>query len=97
MSAEHFAARLKELREAAGLTQGQLAEKADVSHRAISAWEQGWREPSWSIVVALAEALGVGVEAFLEPPKARPPAGPGRPPKGKPGPKGRGRKKGGQQ
>jgi hypothetical protein len=49
----------------------------------------------WSNVVSLAAALGVDVLAFLKPPAKRPPAGPGRPPKGKPGPKGRGRRKGG--
>jgi transcriptional regulator with XRE-family HTH domain len=94
MSHEYFAGRLKELREAKGWTQEELARKAGVSQRGIANWELGLRAPSWPNVVALAEALGVPTDTFLKPPAKRPPAGRGRPPKGKPGPKGR-RKKGG--
>jgi transcriptional regulator with XRE-family HTH domain len=93
VNAEYFSARLRELRTAAGLTQAELAKKAGLSQKAISDWEQARREPLWSNVVALAAALGVDALAFLKQPKERPPAGRGRPPKGKPGPKGRGRKK----
>jgi putative transcriptional regulator len=60
-----FAYRLKGLREAAGLTQKQLAEKAGVALRTVSSLEQALYEPVWSTVLALAEALGVGVQAFV--------------------------------
>jgi transcriptional regulator with XRE-family HTH domain len=59
-----FSARLRELRSAAGLTQKDLAESAGVALRTVSSLEQGLYEPVWSTVLALAEALGVGVEAF---------------------------------
>jgi transcriptional regulator with XRE-family HTH domain len=81
MSAEWFAGRLKELREQAGLTQQELADKAGLSKAGIADLEQARREPSWSTAVALAEALGVAVTSFLKEPAPRPQAGRGRPPK----------------
>jgi transcriptional regulator with XRE-family HTH domain len=81
MSAEHFAGRLRELREAAGLTQPQLAERAGLSKAGVADLEQGRREPSWKTVLALAAALNVDSTAFTQEPAERPPAGRGRPPK----------------
>jgi transcriptional regulator with XRE-family HTH domain len=83
MDASRFAARLKELREAAGLTQMQLADAAGLSQRAVSHWEQGLREPAWSNVVAMAEALGVDCRAFLKEPASTPAPKRGRPAKAK--------------
>jgi putative transcriptional regulator len=83
MDANYLAARLKELREQAGLTQAELAERAGLSQRSISHWEQEIREITWRNVVALAEALGVTPDAFLVEPQDRPPQGRGRPPKAK--------------
>jgi transcriptional regulator with XRE-family HTH domain len=79
--AERFAGRLRELREKAGLTQTELAAAAGVKRDAITRWERGDREPAWSSVLSLAEALGVSVEAFTEEPAKREPPGPGRPKK----------------
>jgi transcriptional regulator with XRE-family HTH domain len=59
-----FAAKLKELREAAGLTQGALAERAGMHKLGVAKLEQGLREPKWASVQALARALGVGCSAF---------------------------------
>jgi transcriptional regulator with XRE-family HTH domain len=73
--------RIRELREAAGLGREQLADGAGVSARAVIQWELGEREPGWFNMLALAEALGVQVTAFLKEPAPRPHAGPGRPPK----------------
>jgi transcriptional regulator with XRE-family HTH domain len=81
MDPKLFGARLKELRERAGLTQKELADRAGVSQRAVSHWEQGLREPSWSNVLALAGALGVDCRAFQEAPAAVPEPRRGRPPK----------------
>jgi transcriptional regulator with XRE-family HTH domain len=81
MDATRFAGRLKELREAAGLTQKQLAEKAGMGQRTVSTLEQGLSEPVWSTAIALAEALGVDLRAFLEQPAAVPAPKRGRPPK----------------
>jgi DNA-binding XRE family transcriptional regulator len=74
-----FAGRLRELREKAGLTQEQLAERAGVKRDAVARWESGRREPGWSNVLALCAALGVTCEAFTQEPKERQPVGPGRP------------------
>jgi hypothetical protein len=41
--------------------------------------EQGRRQPAWETVVALAKALGVSCDAFLQEPTTAPPTGPGRP------------------
>src|SRR5436309_1881006 len=76
-------ARLRELREQKGLTQGQLAELVGVRRDAVARWEADAREPGWSNVVALAAALGVNCLAFLQPPAEREASGPGRPPKAK--------------
>ncbi len=81
MDPKVFGARLKELRERAGLTQKGLADQAGISQRAVSHWEQGLREPSWSNVLALAEALGVDCKVFQETPADRPEPRRGRPAK----------------
>ena len=79
MSAEWFAGRLRELRGEAGLTQEQLAERVGVKRDAIARWERGTREPSWSNVVALADALGVSCDAFRQEPRPAPEPQRGRP------------------
>jgi transcriptional regulator with XRE-family HTH domain len=91
-----FAARLKELREAAGLSQSQLAERAGMHRFGVSKLEQGLREPSWATVQAIASALGVSCESFQQPAAERPAAKPGRPPKGDRAGKGKGRKRKGE-
>ena len=84
--------RLRELREQKGLTQTQLAELVGVKRDAVARWEADVREPGWSNVVALAQALGVDCTAFLQAPAERPETGRGRPakraePEGTPAPK----------
>lgn len=59
-----FPARLRSLREAAGLSAPQLAEKAGVSRQAVNYYEAGERAPTWDAVQALAAALGVPTDAF---------------------------------
>lgn len=81
MSAAWFPGRLRELREAVGLTQDQLARAAGVKRGAVARWEAGDREPVWSNVVALAAALGVDCGAFLQEPAERPEPRRGRPAK----------------
>lgn len=61
---DDFTIRLKALREKAGLTQAQLAQKAGLSPQAIAALEQGTRAPTWETVRRLAMALGVGEQEF---------------------------------
>jgi transcriptional regulator with XRE-family HTH domain len=64
MGAEWFPGRLRELREAAGLTQPQLAERVGITTRQISRLETGVQMATWATVLALAKVLGVTSEAF---------------------------------
>jgi transcriptional regulator with XRE-family HTH domain len=58
--------RLRELREAKGLSQAQLAEIANVPQKTISNVEQGVSDnPAWKTMLALAEALGVDCTALV--------------------------------
>jgi transcriptional regulator with XRE-family HTH domain len=81
MGAEWFAGRLRELREQAGLTQQQLAEKAGMAWRTITHLEGGDRKPTWETVLTLAGVLGVDCGEFAKEPAARPERRRGRPPK----------------
>jgi transcriptional regulator with XRE-family HTH domain len=69
-----FAARLKELRLAAGMTQKQLAAKAGMTTAAISDFEQARYVPSWETVLKLKNALGVSCEEFDREPQTPAPA-----------------------
>ena len=55
---EQFAARLRFLRKLESLTQAQLAENAEVSVEHINKLERGCSSPSFSVICALARALG---------------------------------------
>lgn len=84
-----FGTTLRRLREAAGLTQQQLADQAGISKRTLEGWEQGRNRPRLDVLPALAEALGVAVGALLadlKGPGAKRPRG--RPTRPKPGAKG---------
>lgn len=81
MNAEWFGPRLKELRGEKGWTQQQLAERAGLAVGVVRKLEQRENKPTWETALALASALGVSCEAFVQAPAERPPAGPGRPPK----------------
>ncbi len=59
-----FAHKLISLREAAGLSQYQLAQKTGLTRQALSLLEFGEREPSWATVQAIAMGLGVNCTAF---------------------------------
>ncbi|HSV66879.1 MAG TPA: helix-turn-helix transcriptional regulator [Mycobacteriales bacterium] len=56
----NFAAdKLRRLRDAAQLTQEELAERAGVPRLSVVQWERGWRVPIVSRLAALAKALDV--------------------------------------
>jgi transcriptional regulator with XRE-family HTH domain len=76
-----FAGRLKELREKAGITQQELAEKAGVHKLTVAKLEQGIREPTWETALALADSLGVSCEVLRQRSGATPETRMGRPPK----------------
>ena len=54
------------MREKAGLTQEQLAERSGVKLWTLRGYEQGRREPNWKAALSLAAALGVAAEAFAD-------------------------------
>ena len=57
--------KLRAAREAAGLTQTQLADKVGVQQRDISRWETGRREPGVLIVKKMAQALGCSMDDLV--------------------------------
>lgn len=63
--AARLPARLKELRDEAGLSQKGLADRSGVPQATISAYELDRITPAWPAVVKLAHALGVSPAAFL--------------------------------
>jgi len=71
---------LTELREAAGLTQTQLAGKLGVQQSNITFWERWDKPPRGEVLPKLADALGVSVDALLgvTPPKPKRQAAKGR-------------------
>jgi transcriptional regulator with XRE-family HTH domain len=52
---------VKAVRTAQGLTQEDLAAKADLHPTYISDVERGVRNPSWDVIARLAEGMGVPV------------------------------------
>lgn len=57
---------LRAAREAAGLTQGRLAEKVGVSRKTINTVENGVFVPSTVVALKLARALGQPVESLFK-------------------------------
>ena len=53
------------MRRRAGLTQEQLARQLNITHQAISKWENGTSLPDAGLLIGLAEELGVSVEEIL--------------------------------
>lgn len=54
-------------RDKAGLTQGQLAERAGTSQQAVSAYETGRKEPTLPTLERLIVAAGYELRLHLEP------------------------------
>jgi transcriptional regulator with XRE-family HTH domain len=93
--------KLYELREARGLTQGELAAMAGLPVGSLRNWEQGLRLPQLDAAWQLAQALGISLDTlaggvFEGRGKPAPPRPRGRPRKHHGGPsgekKGKGRK-----
>ena len=72
MATQSFGNHLKDAREAAGLSQIDLAHLTGIAQRQISAIESGTRDPSWKEAVALIEACGGTIT--VQKPKAASPA-----------------------
>lgn len=58
--------KIKDLREKAGMTQTELANKLGVSKSVVSAYEKGIRNPSYKVLPLLAKAFNVTELYFFE-------------------------------
>lgn len=58
--------KIKNLREKAGMSQTELAEKLGLSKSVISAYEKGVRNPSYKVLPLLAETFNVSQLYFFE-------------------------------
>jgi len=58
--------RVRELRRSAGMSQEQLGEAAALFRTYVARIESGAADPTLSVLLRLAEALGVKVQALLD-------------------------------
>lgn len=58
--------RLRLLREAAGLSQADLAKRLEFTQQAIALWEAGKREPNLSTIIRLADIFQVSTDMLLD-------------------------------
>lgn len=63
---EKFGAFVAQLRKGQGITQKELAQKVYVSDKAVSKWERGLSMPDITLLIPLAQALGITVTELLE-------------------------------
>jgi transcriptional regulator with XRE-family HTH domain len=61
---DRFAANLRHARDAAGISQEELAERCEIHRTEVSLLERGGREPRLGTMVKLAVALGTTPEAL---------------------------------
>lgn len=67
--------RLRELREAVGISQREVARRLKVTPGAVAKWELGYTQPTMDNILALASLLGCTTDALLGCPGAgQPPA-----------------------
>jgi putative transcriptional regulator len=59
--------RVRELREAQGWSQGELAERLAVSRQTVNAIETGKYDPSLPLAFRLARLFGEPIEAIFQP------------------------------
>lgn len=57
--------KLKEIREARGMTQRKLARDLNMTPGAVAKWELGYTTPTMENLVALADLLGCTTDAIL--------------------------------
>jgi transcriptional regulator with XRE-family HTH domain len=62
---EQFARNLRRRREAAGLSQQQLANRTGLHPTEISRLERAVREPRLGTMLRLAQGLGIGIETLV--------------------------------
>ena len=60
-----FAKRLEAMRQNAGLTRSQLADRAYLTRQSVWNYERGLRTPDCSVLYALCEVLNCSADALL--------------------------------
>lgn len=58
--------KIRVLRESAGMTQAELAERVGVSEKVVSKWECGETKPSVEVLPALADAFAMNIDDLFE-------------------------------
>ena len=61
-----FAQKMREMRDAAGLSEAKLADASGLPFATIHSYGMGRRKPSFAAVVKIASALNASCEAFSE-------------------------------
>jgi XRE family transcriptional regulator, regulator of sulfur utilization len=61
-----FGKRVRTIRRAAGLTQEDAAERAEIHPKYLGEIERGEKRPSFEAILALADALGTSPAAFFQ-------------------------------
>jgi transcriptional regulator with XRE-family HTH domain len=61
-----FGEKLQEMRQKAGLSQSELADKAGLPVRSIQNWEIKRRLPTYGAILKLSAALGTDCRAFAD-------------------------------
>ena len=69
-TASHLAANIRQLREARGMTQEQMARLSDVPRPTWANLESGEANPTLSVLIKVAGALQVPLEELIGPPRA---------------------------
>lgn len=57
--------RIRQLREATGMTQSELAKRLDVTRSSVNAWESGLSTPTIQYVVAMSRLFHVTADYLL--------------------------------
>ena len=57
--------RIRQLREAAGMSQSELAKKLNVTRASVSSWESGLSTPTTQYVIALVRLFRVSADCLL--------------------------------
>ena len=65
-AAQQFGNRLRTLRKLQKLKIGQLAEKADTGIKHLGRIERGEKQPSFELIIALAQALSISPSTLFE-------------------------------
>ena len=66
-----LAQNLRDLREERGLTQQELSDRSGVPRPTLAHLESGQGNPTLSVLIKVAEALGIGIEALVSTKKPR--------------------------